>query len=87
MTGMTMAKIAITIPQDTLKRARSATRRARTTLSAYIANAVDQQVQLDDLDLLLEEMRRERGDGPMTPARRRAAELALHGPKPTRKRS
>jgi hypothetical protein len=79
---MTMAKIAITIPQETLKKARGAIRRTRSSLSAYIAKAVEEAVQADDLDLLLEEMRRESGRGPkMTAAEERRAELALYGPK------
>lgn len=83
MLGMTMAKIAITMPKETLARARTATRRAKTTLSAYISRAVDQQAQLDDLDVLLAEMSVEHG--PSTVARRRAAEAALFG-KPGRRR-
>ena len=81
--GMTMEKIAITIPRETLVKARTATRRAKTSLSAYIARAVDEQVQLDDLDALLEEMGAEHA--PVTPARRKAARQALFGKKPGRK--
>ena len=77
MIGMTMEKIAITVPREALAKIRAASRRAKTSLSAYLASAGEAQVELDDLDALLEEMRSEHG--PTTPARRRAAERALLG--------
>jgi hypothetical protein len=84
--SMTMERIAVTIPRETLKRARGATRRARSSLSAYIAKAVAHEVQADeDFDVLLAEMRSEHGSGRMTQAEERAAERALYGPKRRRK--
>ncbi|MBL8953008.1 MAG: hypothetical protein JNK82_19680 [Myxococcaceae bacterium] len=86
MGGMTMAKIAITIPQDTLKKARGAIRRSRSSLSAYISTAVEDRVQADDLDSLLDEMDREAGRTPMTQRERKQATSDLYGPR-KRKRS
>jgi hypothetical protein len=84
--SMSMERIAITIPEETLKKARGAIRRTRSSLSAYIAKAVAHEVQADeDFDAMLAEMRNEHGGGPMTRAEERAAELALYGPKRRRK--
>ena len=79
MIGMTKEKIAITLPPDVLRRARSAVRRGQAaSLSAYVAAAVDQKTKLDELDALLDEMLAETG-GTLTAAERRAADTALFG--------
>lgn len=81
MIGMTMAKIAVTLPPDVLRRARRAVKRGRAaSLSAYVAEAIDQKTKRDDLDTLLDEMLDQSG-GALTAAERRAADSALFGRK------
>lgn len=75
--GMTTSKIAVTVPDEVLTRARDAVRRGRgANLSAYVSAALDQKLMQDELDELLEAMLRESG-GPLTPAELRAARAAL----------
>ena len=77
ITGMTMDKIAVTVPRETLKRVRRAVRRGRaSSVSAYVSAALEQKTRLDDLDALLDEMLEESG-GPLTAAERRAADRLL----------
>lgn len=77
---MTTAKIAITVPQQVLRRARGAIRRGRArSLSAYVSEALAQKTMLDELDDLLAEMLATSG-GPLTKAEVRAADRALDGP-------
>lgn len=77
MFGMTTQKIAITVPQETLVRARRAVKAGRAaSLSAYISHAIDQRSLLDDLDLLLQEMLEASG-GPLTVAEERRADAIL----------
>ena len=77
MIGMTVEKITISIPQETLARARGAIRRGRaTSMSAYIASAVQEKVKDDDLLALLDEMLAETG-GPPTAAEEREAARVL----------
>jgi Arc/MetJ-type ribon-helix-helix transcriptional regulator len=77
--GMTMAKIAVSLPRELVRRARRAVGRGRApSMSAYVAAAVEQKTKLDELDDLLQEMLAETG-GPLTVAERRAAEAALFG--------
>lgn len=74
---MTTAKIAITVPEDVLERARDAVRRGRgSSLSAYVSAAIDQKLQQDELDAMLDEMLAESG-GPLTDAERGRAREAL----------
>jgi Arc/MetJ-type ribon-helix-helix transcriptional regulator len=81
MEGMTAKKVAITVPEQTLERARSAVKAGRAaSLSAYVSRALEQQSMLDDLDALLEEMLEETG-GPLTTAEKRWADAALRSPK------
>lgn len=79
--GMTPSeKIAISLPSALAERARRAVRRGRAaSVSAYIAEALDERAKLDDLAALLDEMLEESG-GPLTDAERRAADRALGHP-------
>jgi Arc/MetJ-type ribon-helix-helix transcriptional regulator len=82
---MTTSKIAITVPDEVLARARAAVRDGRSTsLSAYISAALDQKLMQDDLEELLDEMLRESG-GPLTRAELRAARSALALPRAKRR--
>jgi Arc/MetJ-type ribon-helix-helix transcriptional regulator len=73
----TMAKIAVSLPAALAERARKAVRKGRaTSVSAYVAAALEEKAKLDDLASLLDEMLAESG-GPLTAAERRAADEAL----------
>jgi hypothetical protein len=77
MLGMTRAKIAVTIPRPLLAAARRAVKRRQSeSVSAYVAEAMEQKAKLDDLAALLDEMLAETG-GPPTEAERREAERML----------
>ena len=77
MPGMTLAKIAITLPRDLVASARAAVKRGRaTSVSAYVASAVRRKVQDDDLMALFDELLAETG-GPSTSAERKQARRAL----------
>ena len=77
--GMTTEKIAISVPEGTLAKARRAVAAGRaSSLSAYVSKAIEHTAMLDDLDELLEELLRASG-GPMTAAERRAADRVLEG--------
>lgn len=83
---MTTEKIAVTVPRNLLRKARSAVRKgAARSLSAYISGALEQKTMLDELDSLLESMLAETG-GPLTPAEIRAADTALTVAPPSRRR-
>lgn len=71
MDGMTAkAKIAVTLPTDLVESARSAVQAGRaSSVSAYVAGALEQRVKLDELDALLAEMLAETG-GPLTESER-----------------
>jgi hypothetical protein len=70
-------KIAISLPLRAAERARRAVRAGKAaSVSAYIAEAVEQRARLDDLATLLDELLAETG-GPLTPAERRAADRQL----------
>lgn len=70
-------KIAISLPDGLAERARKAVRQGRAaSVSAYIASALADRIQQDELSTLLDEMLAETG-GPLTPAERRAADRAL----------
>ncbi|MBI4955572.1 MAG: toxin-antitoxin system antitoxin subunit [Myxococcales bacterium] len=74
---MTVAKIAVSIPERLLHRARAAVARGRAaSVSAYVASALEQKSKLDELEQLLEQMLAETG-GPMTAAERRQADRIL----------
>jgi len=65
--GMTRRdKIAVTLPRDLVAAARTAVADGRAaSVSAYVAEAMRQRAQQDDLDAQLEAML-ERSGGPMT---------------------
>jgi len=76
---MTTVKIAVTVPELVLRRARGAVRRGKArSLSAYVSAALVQKSMLDDLGEMLEEMLARTG-GPLTKAEERAADLVLDG--------
>jgi hypothetical protein len=71
ITGMTSAKVAISLPKDVLARARAAVRRGQAaSLSAYVSKLIDEKTREDDLAQMLDEMLEETG-GPLTPSERR----------------
>jgi hypothetical protein len=69
--GMTAkAKIAVTLPTELVQAARSAVEAGRaSSVSAYVAGALEQRVKLDQLDALLAEMLAQTG-GPLTDGER-----------------
>lgn len=79
MNSMTMAKVAVTVPQRVLQRAKVAVQRGHAaSLSAYVSDALTQKTMLDDLDALLVEMLAESG-GPLTARERAVADAAFDG--------
>jgi antitoxin ParD1/3/4 len=83
---MTTSKIAVTVPDEVLSRAREAVRRGRSaSLSAYVSAALDQKLMQDELDDLLQEMLTETG-GPLSPRELERAEKALKVPQRARAR-
>ena len=82
---MTKAKIAISIPQALLAKAKKAVREGDApNVSAYIEAALEEKATHDDLLAMLDAMLEETG-GPMTAADRREADRILGNP-PRRKR-
>ena len=78
-------KIAISIPLRAAERVRHAVRTGKApSVSAYIAEAVEQRAKLDDLAMLLVELLAETG-GPLTAAERRAADRQLGMTRPRRR--
>lgn len=74
-----MEKIAVTVPQEILLKARRAVRKGEAgSLSAYVSTALRQKTMLDDLDALLAEMLMQSG-GPLTAKEKRRANAALDG--------
>lgn len=75
--GMTMTKIAVSLPAELVEQARRAVTEGRaSSVSAYVANALEEKAKLDDLSSLLEEMLAATG-GPLTAKERKAADRAL----------
>jgi len=75
--GMTTAKIAVSLPAGLVEQARRAVVEGRaSSVSAYVARALEEQAKLDDLASLLDEMLAETG-GPLTVSERKAADRAL----------
>jgi Arc/MetJ-type ribon-helix-helix transcriptional regulator len=73
----TSHKIAISLPSTLAERTRRAVRQGRaSSVSAYVASALQDRIQRDELASLLDEMLAETG-GPLTAAERRAADRAL----------
>ena len=78
---MTAAKVAVTIPEAVLRRARGAVKRGHArTLSAYVSAALAEKTMLDDLETMLAEMLARTG-GALTAAEARAADRVLDGPR------
>jgi alkylhydroperoxidase/carboxymuconolactone decarboxylase family protein YurZ len=85
--GMTVSKIAISLPEKLLAHAKRAVARGRAeTISAYVAGALTEQAKLEDLAELLNEMLAESG-GPMTTAERRTADDILGVSKKRKRRA
>jgi hypothetical protein len=83
----TYQKIAVSLPSRAADSARRAVRRGwATSVSAYVAEAIEEKAKLHELSVLLDEMLAESG-GPLTPGERREADRALGvaKPKPRRK--
>jgi len=75
--GMTTTKIAVSLPAEVVEQAKRAVAEGRaSSVSAYVARALEEQVKLDDLATMLAEMLDETG-GPLTDAERDAADRAL----------
>ncbi len=71
ITGMTSAKVAISLPKAVLARARAAVKRGEAaSLSAYVSKAIQEKSNDDDLMRMFDEMLAETG-GPPSPAERR----------------
>ena len=59
---MTMAKVAVTIPLDILRSAKDEVRASgAASLSAFVAQAIDEKLRRDDLAKVLDAMDAERG--------------------------
>ncbi len=70
-------KIAVSLPKGIADRARRAVRQGRaSSVSAYVASALEEKAKLDELSSLLDEMLGESG-GPLSAGERRAADRAL----------
>lgn len=75
--GMTRSKIAVSLPSWLVERARQAVDEGRaTSVSAYVAEALEEKADLDDLAALLDEMLAETG-GPLTARERAWADQVL----------
>ena len=86
MGGMTAVKIAVSLPEPLVRRARAAVRSGgAASVSAYVAAALEEKAKLDDLAAMLEEMLADTG-GPLTAPERRAADRALGIAAPRRRR-
>ena len=76
ITGMTR-KIAVSLPDRLVEQAKRAVELGRaTSVSSYVAAAMEEKAKLDDLASLLNEMLAETG-GPLTSKERRAADAVL----------
>lgn len=76
-TGMTTAKIAVSLPAELVEQAHRAVAEGRAkSVSAYVADALEEKAKLDDLASLLDEMLAETG-GRLSAKERRAADRAL----------
>ncbi|HSH59658.1 MAG TPA: hypothetical protein VK988_08485 [Acidimicrobiales bacterium] len=74
---MTKSKIAVSLPPQLVERAHQAVAAGRAaSVSAYVAEALEEKAKLDDLASLLDEMLAETG-GPLTVEERAWADEAL----------
>ena len=81
--GMTATKIAVSLPEHAIARARRAVRTGEAaSVSAFITQAIERTAEADDLEKMLAEMLAETG-GPPTLAERRAFRREV-GPPPKR---
>ena len=72
-----MSKIAVTLPAGLVEQAHRAVTEGRaSSVSAYVARALEDRAKLDELASLLDEMLAESG-GPLTPAEQRDADRVL----------
>ncbi len=75
--GMTTAKIAVSLPSELVDQARAAVAQGRAaSVSAYVAEALEDKVLTDDLASMLDAMLAVTG-GPMTKRERRTADVIL----------
>lgn len=75
--SMTTSKIAVSLPAQLVEQAQRAVAEGRaSSVSAYVAEALEEKTKLDDLASLLEEMLVETG-GPLTADERTGADRAL----------
>jgi antitoxin ParD1/3/4 len=75
--GMTMTKIAVSLPAGLVEQAQRAVAEGRAaSVSAYVARALEEQAKLDDLASLLDEMLAETG-GALIASELKAADRAL----------
>jgi hypothetical protein len=75
---MTTRKVAISVPEETLRRAKLHAKAIRSRgLSAYVSEALAEKVMTDDLSALFEEILAESG-GPATRREIERADRALH---------
>jgi hypothetical protein len=73
---MTTAKLAITLPADVLRLAKSQVKKGRAkSLSAFISEAVDEKLRRDELEKLLDAL--DRQHGPPNKAAQRWAKKVL----------
>jgi Arc/MetJ-type ribon-helix-helix transcriptional regulator len=85
--GMTAAKIAISLPEAVLDRARRAVARGRAaSVSAYVAQAIEEKAKVEDLAEMLRSMLAETG-GPLAQREKREADEALGIARRSRRRS
>jgi Arc/MetJ-type ribon-helix-helix transcriptional regulator len=85
LAGMTALKIAVSLPEPLVAHVRKQVRRGRAaSVSAYVADALKQKAESDELATMLEEALSASG-GPMTRTERAWADRAL-GVAPKRKR-
>lgn len=80
MIGMTRKKIAVSLPAELVEAAQAAVLAGRAaSVSAYVADAIENKSKLDDLRALLDEMLEETG-GPLTDEERTWADEILDAP-------
>ncbi len=73
----TRTKIAVSLPPELVEQAHDAVAAGRaTSVSAYVAQALEEKAKLDDLASLLDEMLAETG-GPLTAEEQDATDRAL----------
>lgn len=83
MTGMTVVKIAVSLPEKLVARVRREVERGKAaSVSAYVAAALEEHTNRGDLQAMIDEMLEETG-GPLTEAEKREAEELL-GLRPSR---